>query len=65
MPTPIIKAPATAEPTPTPAFAPVERPVFDVEDAVDTTSPLAAVAFVELIVELVSLIGSPVATPAV
>ena len=54
---PISRAPTTLQPTPIPAFAPVDRPAFDVEDSVDAVFPLEAVAFVELTVELVSLIG--------
>ena len=53
---PISRAPTTLQPTPIPAFAPVDRPDFDAEDSVDAVFPLA-VAFVELTVELVSLIG--------
>ena len=54
---PISRAPTTPQPTPIPAFAPVVRPAFGAEDSVDTVFPLEAVAFVELIVELVSSIG--------
>ena len=54
---PISRAPTTPQPTPIPAFAPVDRPAFGVEDSVETVFPLEAVVFVELIVELVSLTG--------
>ena len=57
MPMPISRAPTTPQLTPIPAFAPVDRPAFGEEESVDAMLPLEAVAFVELIVELVSLTG--------